>query len=80
MVFCELFDIGKTLFGDFFDLFARPEKPIQWVYVRGNHEVNGIGAEDWFDYLMDISGDIHVEKHGKNFIATNYEYDSAKSI
>lgn len=59
-------------------------KPFDILLCYENHDsLNGDkfkSPEDWFDYLMDISGDIHVEKHGKNFIATNYEYDSAKSI
>lgn len=45
-------EIDKDLFTKFFDYFADAPNPLQWVYVRGNHEVNGIGAEDWYDYFQ----------------------------
>lgn len=49
-------DVEKDLFGKYLDFFAREKSPIQWVYVRGNHEVNGIGAEDWYNYFQ-VPGD-----------------------
>ena len=45
-------DVEKDLFGKYLDFFARKNSPLQWVYVRGNHEVNGIGAEDWYNYFQ----------------------------
>ncbi len=45
-------DVEKDLFGKYLDFFAREKSPLQWVYVRGNHEVNGIGAEDWYNYFQ----------------------------
>ena len=45
-------DVEKDLFGKYLDFFAREKSPVQWVYVRGNHEVNGIGAEDWYNYFQ----------------------------
>ena len=45
-------DVEKDLFGKYLDFFAREKFQIPWVYVRGNHEVNGIGAEDWYKYFQ----------------------------
>ena len=47
-------DLEKTYFTDFFDHFSSSDskEPVQWVYVRGNHELDGLGAEDWYDYFL----------------------------
>ena len=47
-------NLEKSYFTDFFDQFSQPdpECPVQWVYVRGNHEFCGIGAEDWSDVFL----------------------------
>jgi len=47
-------DLEKTCFTDFFDYFSAPdrERPLQWVYLRGNHEFCGIAAEDWYDCFL----------------------------
>ena len=45
-------DVPKDLFGKFLDHFAAPASQRPWVYVRGNHEANGIGAEDWYNYFQ----------------------------
>ena len=47
-------DLEKSYFSDFFDQFSQPdaERPVQWVYVRGNHEFCGIGAENWSDLFL----------------------------
>lgn len=46
--------IEKPLLTDLFDKFAPAagEKLKPWLLVRGNHETNGIGAEEWFDYFQ----------------------------
>ena len=46
--------VEQVLRRDFLDLFA-PEKNQTvrpWVLVRGNHETNGIAAENWFDHFQ----------------------------
>ena len=46
--------IEKTLLTNFFDKFAPAagEKLKPWLLVRGNHETNGLAAEEWFDYFQ----------------------------
>ncbi len=46
--------IEKPLLTNLFDKFAPApgEKLKPWLLVRGNHETNGIAAEDWFDYFQ----------------------------
>ena len=44
--------IEKNLFQDFFYKFKFGKTMKPWIYVRGNHEMNGIGAVQWHDYFM----------------------------
>ena len=47
-------DMERDLLTDLLDDFA-PEKGENvrpWVMVRGNHEVNGIEAERWYDFFL----------------------------
>lgn len=45
-------DVEKALFTDFLDHFKSESAVRPWVYVRGNHECNGLGAEAWYDYFL----------------------------
>ena len=47
-------DVEDFLLTKFFDDFASPAgTPVQpWVLVRGNHEADGLAAEDWYDYFQ----------------------------
>lgn len=45
-------DIEKDLFGDFLNKFSSQQNAKPWVYVRGNHELNGIDATLWHDYFV----------------------------
>ena len=47
-------DIEKYLLTDMFDDFApaKGEKLRPWLLVRGNHDSNGIAAEDWYKYFQ----------------------------
>ena len=42
--------VEKILLQDLFDIFAPAPGEVQksWVLVRGNHETNGIAAENWY--------------------------------
>ena len=44
--------VEKNLFQDFFYKFKFGKTVKPWIYVRGNHELNGIGAVQWHDYFM----------------------------
>ncbi len=46
-------NIEKEMFTEFFDGFAPKgnEPDRAWVYLRGNHETNGLGSEEWFDFF-----------------------------
>ena len=43
-------DLLKKLFSDFVPSPGEAIRP--WVLVHGNHEANGLAAEDWFDYFQ----------------------------
>lgn len=45
-------NIEKDLFGDFFEQFAADKMQKQWIYVRGNHELDGIDAVKWHDFFV----------------------------
>ena len=47
-------DIEKSLLSGMFDDFAPQgnEKLRPWLLVRGNHDSNGIAAENWYDYFQ----------------------------
>jgi hypothetical protein len=47
-------EIEKPLLTDLFDKFAPAAGEIvrPWLLVRGNHETNGMAAENWFDYFQ----------------------------
>lgn len=45
-------DVEKDLFGDFFEKFTSTKNAKPWVYVRGNHELDGIDANRWHDYFV----------------------------
>lgn len=47
-------DVEKYLLTNLFNDFAPAagEKLLPWVLVRGNHDSNGIAAEDWYDYFQ----------------------------
>ncbi len=51
--------IEQSMFTEFFDDFspAPGGADRSWVYVRGNHEINGLGSEEWFDYFAPEGGD-----------------------
>lgn len=46
-------DLEKSYFTNFFDGFYQPDLPLRkpFVYVRGNHEFCGLGAEAWPDFF-----------------------------
>ncbi len=43
-------NIEKDMFRNFFDHLAE-KIDRTWIYVRGNHEPNGIASEAWYDYF-----------------------------
>ncbi|MBQ9772045.1 MAG: metallophosphoesterase [Lentisphaeria bacterium] len=47
-------DMEKTYLTDFFDDFKTGSNEIvkPWVFVRGNHELDGLAAEEWFDFFQ----------------------------
>ena len=45
-------NIDKDLFGDFFQKFTSQQNAKPWIYVRGNHDLNGIDAVRWHDYFV----------------------------
>ncbi len=47
-------DVEKYLLTDLFDDFApaNGEKLRPWQLVRGNHDSNGVAAENWYDHFM----------------------------
>lgn len=47
-------NIEQAMFTEFFDSFAakKGEKVRPWIYLRGNHECNGLGAEAWYNYFL----------------------------
>ena len=44
--------IEKDLVADFFDSFSAQKDAKPWVYVRGNHELDGIEASSWHKYFI----------------------------
>lgn len=44
--------VEKDLFGDFFTAFTSKKDAKPWVYVRGNHELDGIDAVRWHDFFI----------------------------
>ena len=44
--------IEKDLFGDFFEQFTSAPDAKPWIYVRGNHELDGIDAARWHDFFV----------------------------
>ncbi len=45
-------NIEKDLIADFFDSFTSQKDAKPWVYVRGNHELDGIEASSWHKYFV----------------------------
>lgn len=47
-------DMEKTYLTDFFDDFAAGKDEIvkSWTFVRGNHELDGLASEDWFNFFQ----------------------------
>lgn len=43
-------DIEKDIFSNFFDHLSE-KTDRSWLYIRGNHEANGLGSEAWYDYF-----------------------------
>ncbi len=63
-------DMEKSYFSDFFDQFApRAGETVKpWVYVRGNHEPDGMAAEAWFDHFaMPGESGYYAFRHGSVF-------------
>lgn len=44
--------IEKDLFKNFFHKFSAQKNIKPWVYVRGNHEMNGIDAARWHEFFV----------------------------
>ena len=45
-------DVEKDLFTDFFDSFTAQKDTKPWIYVRGNHELDGIAASVWSKFFV----------------------------
>ncbi|MBR1965404.1 MAG: metallophosphoesterase [Lentisphaeria bacterium] len=45
-------DVEKDLFTYFFDSFGVQKDTKPWVYVRGNHELDGLAASVWHKYFV----------------------------